>query len=147
MNSVKNELWKQSGGSGKQLIRRKLDNGMYYYVLSDESGTRSFLDDWLNDPRSKEKARRLIATVVKITTNGLKWATETKRVRRISPDLYEIKNFSGAARVMAHIRVTEAIVMLRPFQGHSGTGSIPTATIASAVRQQRLVVELLKEDD
>lgn len=74
---------------------------MYYYVLSDESGTRSFLDDWLNDPRSKEKARRLIATVVKITTNGLKWATETKRVRRISPDLYEIKNFSGAARVMA----------------------------------------------
>ena len=48
---------------------------------------------------------------------------------------------------MAHIRIAENIVMLRPFQGHSGSGSIPTNIIASAVRQQRLVVELLEQEE
>lgn len=119
---------------------------MFYYVLSDGSGTNSFLDDWLDDPRSKEKAKRLISTVLKITQNGLGWATATRQVRRISSELYEIKNFFGAARVIAHIHVTETIVMLRPFQGHSGTGNIPKSIIASATRQQRLVVELLEQE-
>ena len=144
MSSLKNEL---KNGSGRRLIKRRLDDGVFYYVLSDGSGTSSFLDDWLNDPRSRGKAKRLLSTVQKITTNGLEWATAARRIRRISPELYEIKNFSGAARVMAHIRTVEAIVILRPFQGHSGTGSVPTTLIASAIRQQRLVVELLEQEE
>lgn len=143
MSSLKNE---HQGESGRRLIRRRLENGVFYYVLSDGSGKNSFLDDWLDDPRSKEKAKRLISTVLKITQNGLGWATATRQVRRISSELYEIKNFFGAARVIAHIHVVETIVMLRPFQGHSGTGSIPTSIIASATRQQRLVVELLEQE-
>ena len=131
MSSLKNEL---KNGSGRRLIKRRLDDGVFYYVLSDGSSTSSFLDDWLNDPRSRGKAKRLLSTAA-------------RRIRRISPELYEIKSFSGAARVMAHIRTVEAIVILRPFQGHSGTGSVPTTLIASATRQQRLVVELLEQEE
>ncbi len=49
--------------------------------------------------------------------------------------------------VMAHIRVADSVVLLHPFQGHRGTGNIPASTVANAVRQQRLVVELLEQEE
>lgn len=48
---------------------------------------------------------------------------------------------------MAHIRIAENVVVIRPFRGHSGSGGIPTSIIASATRQQRLVVELLEQKE
>lgn len=48
---------------------------------------------------------------------------------------------------MAHNHVAEKVVMLRPFPGHRGTDSIPTSVIVSATRQQRLVVELLEQEE
>ena len=48
---------------------------------------------------------------------------------------------------MAHIRVADSVVLLHPFQGHRGTGNIPASTVANAVRQQRLVVELLEQEE
>lgn len=145
MSSLKNEH--HSDGSGRRLIKRRLAGDVFYYVLSDGSGTNSFLDDWMNDPRSREKAKRLLSAVLKITRNGLGWATTARQVRRISAELYEIKNFFGASRVMAHIHTVDTIVMLRPFEGHSGTGKIPASIIASATRQQRLVIELLEQEE
>lgn len=48
---------------------------------------------------------------------------------------------------MAHIRVADSVVLLHPFQGHRETGNIPASTVANAVRQQRLVVELLEQEE
>ena len=48
---------------------------------------------------------------------------------------------------MAQIRVADSVVLLHPFQGHRGTGNIPASTVANAVRQQRLVVELLEQEE
>lgn len=144
MSSLKNE---HHDGSGRRLIPYQLSDAVRCYALSNGSGLRSFVDEWWDDPRSEEKARSLLSTVLKISTNGLGWAIDTRKVRRISPKLYEIKNFAGATRVMAHIHVAETVVMLRPFQGHRGTGSIPTNIIESATRQQRLVVELLEQEE
>ena len=144
MSSLKNEL---KNGSGRRLKPYQLSDGIRCYALADRRGSRSFVDDWLDSPRSEEKARRLLSTVLKISTNGLGWALGSRKIRRISLQLYEIKNFSGATRVMAHIRVADSVVLLHPFQGHRGTGNIPASTVANATRQQRLVVELLEQEE
>lgn len=144
MSSLKNEL---QASSGRRLIPYQLNDNVRCYALSNGNGSHSFVDEWWGNPRSAEKARSLLSTVLKISTNGLGWAMDARKVRRISSGLYEIKNFSGAARVMAHIRVAETVVLLKPFQGHCGTGSIPTSIIASAARQQCLVVELLEQEE
>ena len=144
MSSLKNE---QQGGPGRRLIPYQLNENVRCYALSNGTGMRSFVDEWLDDPRSREKARHLLSTVCKVSTKGLRWATDARKLRRISSELYEIKNFCGTARVMAHIHVAETVVVLRPFQGHNGTGSIPTSIIASAARQQRIVVELLEQEE
>lgn len=144
MSSLKNEHWNDSKRRLKPYL---LNDSVRCYALANRRGLRSFVDDWLDNPRSEEKARKLLSTVLNISTNGLGWALEARKVRRISPQLYEIKNFSGATRVMAHIHVAKMVVLLHPFQGHSGTGNIPSSTIASATRQQRLVVELLEQEE
>lgn len=144
MSSLKNEL---KNDSGRRLKPYQLSDSIRCYALADRRGSRSFVDDWLDSPRLEEKARRLLSTVFKISTNGLGWALGSRKIRRTSPQLYEIKNFSGATRVMAHIHVAETVVLLHPFQGHCGTGSIPASTVSNAVRQQRLVVELLEQEE
>ena len=144
MSSVKNEL---PDLSGKRLIAYQLNDTVRCFALSNATGMRSFVDEWLDNPRTEEKARHLLSAILKISTNGLGWAATSRKVRRISPDLYEIKNFYGAARAMAHIHMAETVVILRPFQGHSGTGHIPNAIIARATRQQRVVVELLEQEE
>ena len=147
MSSRKNEHQKRPNGSGKRLIAYQLNDNVRCFALSNETGMHSFVDEWLDNPRTEEKARNLLSAVLKISTNGLGWAAASRKVRRIAPDLYEIKNFFGASRAMAHIHVAETVVILRPFQGHSGTGNIQSTIIASATRQQRVVVELLELEE
>lgn len=131
--------------SGYRLDELTYDNEFICFELVSSGKQEGVFASWEEGKRSRSY-EKLMIVVGKIKEYGpLVSSRLYLRCLDSEVDLFEIKGYDGAHRVMCVLR--DEAVLLFHFKGHSGTGSIPPKDIKKARRLAKIAIGLLDEAD
>lgn len=115
-------------GEDYRLIRYLDPQGRPFWELAPSSCKETEFQKLMQNPRTMNSVRKLIAQISKIMDYGIQKSCATSKLRCIdaSIGLYEIKGFDEANREMAYVicKSPAQIVLLHWFKGHQGSSNI-----------------------
>ncbi len=133
--------------NGYVLTEEELADGITVLCLSSTTANGSFISKWMMSPKQHESFDNFTAVIRKIQERGPSDMIRSKKLRVIDGNLnlYEIKNFQKAQRVMAVIEGD--IVLLLRYEAHKGGNDNNDPKIMKRARKAAEIAHALLEKE
>lgn len=132
-----------------EIVSFRLSAGSYMKVLAS-AGKPSFMDELVDNPKSRQRSVLIARTVERVNKNGLDWARSSHTLKTITADLsvFELRVPGKVIRVMTYVHEGRVPVYLFDFDGHQGkNGKLPPSLMKRAEALARIAFECMKREN